>query len=166
MSTNWEVLAMVWWENVGVLVVVDGAISLIQWGRAKRLRGNCPGRVSMPRPPPRRVLDTDGFLGFERAASSCSMLRKVNGPFVCCIPTQRPHSSRPRHSGNTHAPLVGSGMVLETAGFKGTELRGGTKKGGAALVLTDSLMPTLEAGMGAILRSICDPVPALRKTSR
>lgn len=48
-----------------------------------------------------------------------------NSPFVCC-PTERPHGSRPRHSGNTQGP---AGVLWDGPGnrvFQGTDLRGGS----------------------------------------
>jgi hypothetical protein len=106
------------YRQLVVLVVVDEQTFDVSMGRPKRLRGDClgPGAVSMPGPPSRRLPDTDGFFGFGVSHPSCSMLRKVNSPFVCCAPTPRPAQQPSCHSGNMH---VSSGMDLEISCLKG-----------------------------------------------
>lgn len=79
-----------------------------------------------------------------------------NSPFVCC-PTQRPHGSRPRHSGNTQGP---AGVLWDGLGnrvFQGTDLRRGSEGQTPTVGSNPSSDRQFRVGMDPILRSICDP---------
>lgn len=96
------------------------------------------------------------FLFWERARRFVLLGVEGNSPFVCC-PTQRPHGSRPRHSGNTQGP---AGVLWDGLGnrvFQGTNLRRGSEGQTPTMGSNPSSDRQFRVGMDPILRSICDP---------